>query len=76
MPDESIHERITALDARTESETLRLLSGVRLASWPGGGEDRSEPGALDWIRRWRPERVGGATLPVCSCAQGACAVCN
>jgi len=76
MPDQPIHDRINALDTRTEAETSRLLTGMRLASWPGGDADRTEPGALGWVRRWRPERTGGATLPLCACAQGACAVCN
>jgi hypothetical protein len=75
MHDGPIHERITALDARTPAETGLLMARVLRASWPGGGEDRSEPGALDWIRRWHPERIG-VTLPGCSCALGHCLVCN
>jgi hypothetical protein len=38
-------------------------------------EDRIEPAALRWLRRWRPERAA-VSLPVCSCAVGRCAICN
>jgi hypothetical protein len=51
--------------------TARLLH----ACWPGGPHDRTERAALQWLRRWRPERLGAA-LPVCSCATGRCTVCN
>lgn len=75
MRDEPIHERIAALDARTSAETSRLTSRILRGCWPGGAEDRSEPGALGWVQRWHPERIG-ATLPECSCARGHCVVCN
>jgi len=44
-------------------------------SWPGGSRDRSEPVALEWVRRWGPRRIG-ALLPACSCTAGRCRVCN
>ena len=40
-----------------------------------GATDRSEPAALDWVRRWGPAPLGTA-LPDCSCAAGRCTVCN
>ena len=42
--------------------------------WPGGG-DRSDPVALDWVRRWGPHRANGP-VAVCACAERACVVCN
>lgn len=52
-----------------------VASGVIDACWPGGSADRSEPIALEWVRQWRPARTE-ATLPLCSCWAGRCAVCN
>ena len=75
MPDDPIQDRITALDARTADETRELTARVRRGCWPGGDEDRSQPGALGWVRLWRPERLG-TRVPACSCAAGRCAVCN
>ncbi len=71
MRDEPIHDRIAALNARTPAETTRLTSRMVGACTL----DRTEPGALGWVRRWRLERIG-ATLPECSCARGRCGVCN
>jgi hypothetical protein len=74
MRNEPIHEHIAALDTRTPAETNRLMSSILGSCWPGGA-DRTEPGALDWVRRWRPDRIG-AELLACSCARGHCALCN
>ncbi len=75
MHDDPIQDRITALDARTSDETGRLTARVLRGCWPGGGEDRCEPGALGWVRLWRPQTMA-AGLPACSCARGHCALCN
>jgi hypothetical protein len=37
--------------------------------------DRSHPGALAWLRLWRP-RGPAPILTACSCATGRCPVCN
>ena len=50
-----------------ESEIERLM--------PGGSADRTEPAALEWVRRWGPGRLTASPLD-CSCEQGRCAVCN
>ena len=60
---------------RQGSEARLVAARVLHACWPGGFDDRTEPAALGWIRRWRPAKAG-ATVPVCSCASGRCAVCN
>jgi len=74
MPDDPIQDRITALDARTDAETQGLIARVLRGCWPGGA-DRAQPGALGWVRLWRPERIGAA-VPACTCAHGRCPVCN
>jgi hypothetical protein len=75
MPNEPIRKHIEALASRSAAETSDLTSGIVRSCWPGGGEDRTQPAALAWVRRWRPEQLGAA-LPTCACAAGRCAVCN
>ncbi|HMJ32440.1 MAG TPA: hypothetical protein VK501_00880 [Baekduia sp.] len=66
---------IAAIAGRTESESQHLVAFMQRTCWPGGSQDRRDPTALAWVRRWRPGRAG-AEIPVCSCAQGRCVVCN
>jgi hypothetical protein len=76
MHDESdITAHIEAISTRPDGETRRLVSHMLGSCWPGGHSDRTEPGALEWVRRWGPARRRGAPL-ACSCARGRCAVCN
>lgn len=72
MHEDFIRREFAAIvaDARRHRGAERLLSGC----WPGGG-DRTEPVALNWLRRWRPAR-SATPLPQCSCRAGHCAVCN
>jgi hypothetical protein len=64
-----------SVTASRPAELREMTSRIVSACWPGGHEDRSLPAARAWFRYWRPQRAG-ATLPVCSCASGHCAVCN
>ncbi len=75
MDDETLRAHIKALTACSADDTVRLTSSIVRGCWPGGGQDRTQPAALSWVRRWRPERLG-ATLVACSCADGRCVVCN
>jgi hypothetical protein len=75
MHDEFIREQIQSVAARDESEARTVIGRIAIACWPGGTADRIEPGALAWVRRWRPASAAAA-LPVCSCPAGRCAVCN
>jgi hypothetical protein len=68
-------DHISDIDGRSHAETGRLVARMQRFCWPGGSSDRSEPGAIGWVRRWRPARFD-AVIPVCSCAQGRCAMCN
>ena len=73
--DPQIEAHITSVAARTEGETDGLVSAAVRECWPGGAADRTEPWALEWVRRWGPSRSVARVLQ-CSCAQGRCAVCN
>ena len=75
MPDRSLVESLlTALAARTPAETLALGARLRESCWPGG-EDRTEPAAREWVRRWGPGGLPPLRL-TCSCPGGRCAACN
>ena len=72
-PDD-VRAHIESISARSHRDAQRLADALRRREWPGGG-DRSEPGALAWLTRWRAS--GPAPLsPACGCADGRCLVCN
>lgn len=73
--DAHVAALIESLASRTAFETDRLVKVLRHRSWPGGMADRTEPPALEWVRRWGPARLTSATVD-CSCEQGRCSVCN
>jgi hypothetical protein len=70
----SVPAIVASIDGRDMFETDRLISKLERSCWPGGS-DRSEPGALEWVKRWGPSRLT-AEPAACSCLQGRCAVCN
>jgi len=73
--DSEIGAHIQSISKQAEPDRARLISAMLRYSWPGGSRDRSEPVALEWVRRWGPRRIG--TLPpACSCMAGRCPVCN
>lgn len=61
--------------ARNDRDRRAVAARVSRSCWPGGLADRSEPAALDWLRRWWPERIG-VSIPPCTCQNGHCPVCN
>ena len=69
------------LDSRESACTPRaphgfgLVARVTAACWTGGAGDRTDRAAREWLRQWRPEKLG-AQIPTCGCAQGRCAICN
>ena len=75
MYEDLIRWHITRVAQRDELAHQRLAAGVTRECWPGGPADRSDPAALEWLRRWRPARSLSG-LPACSCGAGRCAVCN
>ena len=66
---------IRAIASHTETDRNRLAAAMARSCWPGGAGDRSEPVALEWVRRGGP-RVTVPLAPACSCAAGRCGVCN
>jgi hypothetical protein len=60
---------------RNHIEAIASARDVGRLLRAGSPEDRTHPAALEWVRRWRPDRAG-ATLPGCSCAVGRCTLCN
>jgi len=75
MERDELRNHLKATAVRDGDQGRRLTASIAAACWPGGPEDRLEPVALDWLRRWRP--CGPATLlPVCTCGTGRCRVCN
>jgi hypothetical protein len=73
--DERIHRHIETVATREDAETRQLLMRLARVCWPAGVDDRTHPAALNWVRRWRPARIGAA-MPACSCTGGRCTVCN
>jgi hypothetical protein len=66
---------VAAFAQRTAADHDRLARALRSWCWPGGGEDRTEPVARGWVRRWGPACRHTVALE-CTCPRGGCAVCN
>ena len=63
------------LSRRTRAESASLTSLMLRWAWPGGHDDRFDPVAVEWLRRWSPD-IECVTPVACSCVEGRCAVCN
>jgi hypothetical protein len=72
---EVVVSHIQSLTTRGWVETMQLTRRIGSGCWPGGSSDRTEPGALEWVRGWGPNGVAPPQAG-CSCAQGRCALCN
>jgi hypothetical protein len=75
QPESWIAGHIRAIATRSDAESHRLSALLLRKPWPGGASDRSEQGALGWLRRWRPGRPSVEAIE-CACASGRCRVCN
>jgi hypothetical protein len=73
--DDDVLAHIASIATRTHRDAQQLTETLRARAWPGGTDDRSEPGALAWLKRWRPG-VPAPIPAVCGCARGRCLVCN
>jgi hypothetical protein len=51
------------LDSIADGRAERLASSAAVRCWPGGGTDRTDPVAVEWLRRWGPGARGGIDLP-------------
>ena len=74
-PEPSVRAILESIESRSARDTDLLSARLVGGCWPGGVGDRTEPSALEWVRRWGPSRLTGEPL-ACSCVQGRCAVCN
>lgn len=74
-PEPSVPAIVESIEGRSVKDTELLSARLRDLCWPGGMGDRSQPSALEWVRRWGPSRLTAEPLP-CSCVQGRCSVCN
>lgn len=52
----------------------RLALALSRGCWPGA-DDRTEPTARGWVRRWGPG-VQELRAPGCECSAGRCLICN
>jgi hypothetical protein len=75
MDHDELRDHISSAALRGGSETRHITYRMLRACWPGGSEDRTEPAALAWLGRWRPD-PHGASLPACFCSSGRCLLCN
>jgi hypothetical protein len=71
----SVPAIVEAIATRSEQDSRELAAVLHDRCWPRGVADRSEPSALDWVRRWGPSRLTAEPID-CSCSHGRCAVCN
>jgi hypothetical protein len=70
----SVAEIVAEIEGRTAGESDALVTRLSARCWPDSS-DRRVPAALEWVRRWGPNRQSAAPLD-CSCAAGRCAYCN
>ena len=66
-----------ALDVagRSPAESDALAALFLRYAWPAGHDDRFDPIAVEWLRRWTPNSID-AVRDLCSCVDGRCTVCN
>jgi hypothetical protein len=63
--------RLIGLAERERTDGLAgLADSLHRWCWPGGGEDRAQPLARDWV----PSLLEVAVA--CTCADGCCTLCN
>lgn len=70
-----VEAHVWALGRRSIDDADRLADALFVRCWPAGAEDRLDPIAIEWVRRWTSRTLIAAKLD-CSCAHGRCAICN
>jgi hypothetical protein len=70
-----VRHLIGTAERATTDGRAGLADSLRRWCWPGGGEDRTEPVARAWVRRWGPTLLGEVAVE-CTCADGHCSLCN
>ncbi|HZE03985.1 MAG TPA: hypothetical protein VE127_02105 [Solirubrobacteraceae bacterium] len=74
MGSEELSVHVMIISAGGLAQARELTSSIVASCWPGGTQDRIDPAALGWLRRWRPRSA--TALPTCTCETGRCRVCN
>jgi hypothetical protein len=70
----TVAQIVAEIEGRSALESSALVSRLSARCWPEASE-RSVPVALEWVRRWGPNRQTASPAD-CSCALGRCAYCN
>lgn len=71
----NLQAHIRAVAGRTPAQDVLVRDLLQRTCWPGGHGDHTEPGALQWLKRWRASQ-GTPIAHACTCAVGRCASCN
>jgi hypothetical protein len=67
---------VEAIDRRSHNQTDWIVRSLVSGAWPGGHEDRNDPTAAQWVRRWGPSPTHWSFMSDCACSHGRCTVCN
>jgi hypothetical protein len=51
------------LDSIADGRAERLAANAAVRCWPGGGADRTDRVAAEWLRRWGPAGRAGVEPP-------------
>jgi hypothetical protein len=70
-----VEAHVRTLTDRSPDDGDRLADALFVRCWPAGADDRLDPIAVEWVRRWTPRTLIAARLD-CSCSNGRCAICN
>jgi len=73
--DDDVLAHIVSISTRSQRDVDQLAGILRGRAWPGGSADHREPGALAWVKLWRPHGPAPASAS-CGCASGRCLLCN
>jgi hypothetical protein len=71
----AVRAHIRYLRVRSKPDADQFAGMMLRWVWPGGHDDRFDPVAVEWLRRWTPETIGTAPAE-CGCTAGRCTVCN
>jgi hypothetical protein len=71
----SVAAHIRYVHARTRADSDEFAGLMLRWVWPGGHDDRFDPVAVEWVRRWNPRTLVAGDAE-CGCTVGRCTVCN
>lgn len=71
----SVAAHIKYVRARTRVDSDEFAGMILRWTWPAGHDDRFDPVAVEWLRRWGPKTIGADGVE-CRCPHGRCSLCN